>query len=417
MLNKLKPKSEFSKNVLTLMTGTTIAQAIPIAISPILTRIYTPADFGIFSLYMSTAAIFSVLATGRYEAAIILPKTNKEASYIVILSLLISLIVSVFILIFIILFDEQIAILLDNKNILHWLYFIPVTVFLTGIYQSLNYWVNRKKYYKKLALSRVSQSIVTSGSSVGMGFSGLSIAGLIYSNILGQIASIIVLFKSIYLKDLKYLNFFNKNRILFVVRKYSKFPKFDLLASLSNVSAQYLVNILFTALFTTTVAGYYYLTQKMLSIPVTLIAASILDVFKEQASKDYKKFGNARKIYIQTFKKLLILSFIPSIIVYFFSVDIFTYIFGEAWEVSGEYARILVPMLFFRFISSPLSFMLYIGEKQELNLVGNLLFLLGTIGSLYFASSPMDAVVHLSFSFSFIYIMYLLFSAKIAKVW
>ena len=417
MLNKLKPKSEFSKNVLTLMTGTTIAQAIPIAISPILTRIYTPEDFGVFSLYMSTAAIFSVLATGRYEAAIILPKTNKEASYIVILSLLISLIVSVFILIFIILFDEQIVILLDNKNILHWLYFIPVTVFLTGIYQSLNYWVNRKKYYKKLALSRVSQSIVTSGSSVGMGFSGLSIAGLIYSNILGQIASIIVLFKSIYLNDLKYLSFFNKNRILFVARKYSKFPKFDLLASLSNVSAQYLVNILFTTLFTTTVAGYYYLTQKMLSIPVTLIAASILDVFKEQASKDYKKFGNARKIYIQTFKKLLVLSFIPSIIVYFFSVDIFTYIFGEAWEVSGEYARILVPMLFFRFISSPLSFMLYIGEKQELNLVGNLLFLLGTIGSLYFASSPMDAVVHLSFSFSFIYIMYLLFSAKIAKVW
>ena len=417
MLNKLKPKSEFSKNVLTLMTGTTIAQAIPIAISPILTRIYTPEDFGVFSLYMSTAAIFSVLATGRYEAAIILPKTNKEASYIVILSLLISLVVSVFILIFIILFDEQIAILLDNKNILHWLYFIPVTVFLTGIYQSLNYWVNRKKYYKKLALSRVSQSLVTSGSSVGMGFSGLSIAGLIYSNILGQIASIIVLFKSLYLNDLKYLSFFNKNRILFVARKYSKFPKFDLLASLSNVSAQYLVNILFTTLFTTTVAGYYYLTQKMLSIPVTLIAASILDVFKEQASKDYKKFGNARKIYIQTFKKLLVLSFIPSIIVYFFSVDIFTYIFGEAWTVSGEYARVLVPMLFFRFISSPLSFMLYIGEKQELNLVGNLLFLLGAIGSLYFASSPMDAVVHLSFSFSFIYIMYLLFSAKIAKVW
>ncbi len=45
MINKLKPKSEFSKNVLTLMTGTTIAQAIPIAISPILTRIYTPEDF------------------------------------------------------------------------------------------------------------------------------------------------------------------------------------------------------------------------------------------------------------------------------------------------------------------------------------------------------------------------------------
>jgi O-antigen/teichoic acid export membrane protein len=67
VLNKLKPKSEFSRNVLTLMTGTTIAQAIPIAISPILTRIYTPEDFGMFALYMSTASLFSVIATGRYE--------------------------------------------------------------------------------------------------------------------------------------------------------------------------------------------------------------------------------------------------------------------------------------------------------------------------------------------------------------
>jgi len=50
MINKLKLKSEFAKNVLTLMTGTTIAQAIPIAISPILTRIYTPEDFGVFAL-------------------------------------------------------------------------------------------------------------------------------------------------------------------------------------------------------------------------------------------------------------------------------------------------------------------------------------------------------------------------------
>ncbi len=79
MLNNLKPKSEFSRNVLTLMTGTTIAQAIPIAISPILTRIYTPEDFGVFALYMSVASLLSTLATGRYELAIMLPKKDEDA--------------------------------------------------------------------------------------------------------------------------------------------------------------------------------------------------------------------------------------------------------------------------------------------------------------------------------------------------
>ena len=79
MINKLKPKSEFSRNVLTLMTGTTIAQAIPIAISPILTRIYTPEDFGILALFVAISTIFGSIANGRYELAIMLPKKDEDA--------------------------------------------------------------------------------------------------------------------------------------------------------------------------------------------------------------------------------------------------------------------------------------------------------------------------------------------------
>ncbi|MEA1954756.1 MAG: hypothetical protein U9O24_10240 [Campylobacterota bacterium] len=81
MLSKLKPKSEFSRNVLTLMTGTTIAQAIPIAISPILTRIYTLEDFGIFALFIAITAIFGSIANGRYELAIMLPKKDNNYKY------------------------------------------------------------------------------------------------------------------------------------------------------------------------------------------------------------------------------------------------------------------------------------------------------------------------------------------------
>ncbi|MBD3843179.1 MAG: oligosaccharide flippase family protein [Campylobacterales bacterium] len=79
MLNKLKPKSEFSRNVLTLMTGTTIAQAIPIAISPILTRIYTPEDFAVFALFVSIVGIMAVVSTGKYEMSLILPKKDTFA--------------------------------------------------------------------------------------------------------------------------------------------------------------------------------------------------------------------------------------------------------------------------------------------------------------------------------------------------
>ena len=94
MIKRLKPKSEFFRNVLTLITGTTIAQAIPIAISPILTRIYTPDDFGVVALFVAISTIFGSLANGSYELAIILPKKDEDAVNLVVLSLFISIIVS-----------------------------------------------------------------------------------------------------------------------------------------------------------------------------------------------------------------------------------------------------------------------------------------------------------------------------------
>ena len=91
---KNRAKSEFTKNVLTLMTGTSIAQAIPIAITPILTRIYSPNEFGLFALYMSIVSVVVIMATGRYELAIVLPKNNEDAANIVALSLVITLFIS-----------------------------------------------------------------------------------------------------------------------------------------------------------------------------------------------------------------------------------------------------------------------------------------------------------------------------------
>jgi len=145
LLQRLKPKSEFSRNVLTLMTGTTIAQAIPIAISPILTRIYSPEDFGVFALYMSIVGTFAAMATLRYDTAIMLPKKDKDAINIVLLSVMISFFISLIVLLIIFLFNQQITNLLETPDISNWLYVVPLTVLLTGLYQSFNFWNNRKK--------------------------------------------------------------------------------------------------------------------------------------------------------------------------------------------------------------------------------------------------------------------------------
>lgn len=416
MIKKLKPKSEFSRNVLTLMTGTTIAQAIPIAISPVLTRIYTPEDFGIFALYMSIASILSVMATGRYELAIMLPKKDEDATHLVALSIIITLLVSLIALLLVIFFNTSITKLLGNQEISDWLYFMPLTILLTGVYQSLKFWSNRQKQYKYLAINRVTQSTVTATSNLGLGLVGLGSSGLVIGGILGQTLSTIHLAKIINTKDKRIFRKVKKLKIIALARRYINFPKFDILASLFSVFAQGLIHILFNSLFSTTISGYYYLTQRVLGLPITILASAILDVFKERASKDYMQHGNAKVIYISTFKKLILLGTLPSILLFIFAIDIFTFIFGENWIIAGEYTQILTPMLFLRFISSPLSFMLYIAGQQKVNVIGQFLFLLSTITSFYLGESPKEVVLFLSFFFSLIYIYYLYISAKVAKV-
>jgi O-antigen/teichoic acid export membrane protein len=120
-MQRLKLKSEFTRNVLTLMTGTTIAQAIPIAISPILTRIYTPEDFGIFALFIAISSIVGSIVNGRYELAIMLPKKDEDAINILVLGLIITSFISLLLLILIILFNDDLVIFNTGSSFFYWI--------------------------------------------------------------------------------------------------------------------------------------------------------------------------------------------------------------------------------------------------------------------------------------------------------
>ena len=346
------------------MTGTTIAQAIPIAISPILTRIYTPQDFGVFALYMSVASILSVVATGRYELAIMLPKKDEDAINIVALSIMIAFFVSFMALLIVFFFNTQITNLLGNSEISSWLYFIPITVLLTGIYQSFNYWSNRKKHYKRLATSRVIQSGTTATTNLGMGFSGFGSAGLILSSLIGQGIATSVLGKIIFNDDHTFLKKIKKQKVYGLAKKYIEFPKYSIISDLLTVLNTQ-VSVLFLAkLFSLSKVGFFSFVSRVVNVPISILSSSIGDVFRQEAAVCYVKNNECKIIYISTLQKLFVIGIIPFIILYLYAPLLFETVFGKAWGEAGLYAKIISPMLFLQFISSPLSMIYYIAQKQ-----------------------------------------------------
>ena len=367
MIQKLKPKSEFSRNVLTLMTGTTIAQAIPIAISPILTRIYSPEDFGIFALYMSIVSIFGVIVTGQYELAIMLPKNEKDAFNIFYLSILLALVISCILLVIIIIFNQSITSLIDKPEISNWLYLIPISILFTGLFNSFNYLFNRNKEYKLLAKTKVTQSFVNSGSILTYGFFSLTSLGFISSYVIAQFIAILF-----FLKQFKLNNFslFNKSKILILAKKYKKFPKITMPHSIFSNLSQNLPILILSKYFTSDDVGFFSFGNKIVGMPLSLVSNAYYQVFFQSFREEKDKL----QFYKQKFKQVNLVFLPLFVMLWFLLPDIFSFIFGEKWKIAGEYSQILLPLLYMKFLSNLFTTTTYIYyQKQEENFIFEIL--------------------------------------------
>lgn len=413
MLNRLK--SDFAKNVITLMTGTTIAQAIPIAISPILTRIYTPEDFGVFALYMAIASIFVVIATGRYEMAIMLPHEEDDVKSIVKLIILILITITFFVFLAIFIFNNTITVFLDNPEISTWLYFLPISIFLVGLYQVYNYLLIREKNFKRLSKNKVIVSTTNSSTQLVYGFTIANGFGLLIGNIISYIVSIYFIVKSKTVN--KYFNF-KDNSINKVAKEYQNFPKYDVPSVLVNILSNQLPLFALGKYFSLGTVGFYSLMYKVLMMPIGLLSNSILDVFKQRATEDYNKYGNCEDIFIKTFKSLFLIGIIPFSILGFFAPEIFSFVFGANWRIAGEFAQIITPMLYLKFIINPLSYTFYIAKKQKNDLIGQILLLIIVIISIYIGLLYEDEkilIMFFSIGYSIIYLVYLIYSYFLSK--
>lgn len=416
-MRKLLPQSGYARNIITLMTGTSLAQAIPIAVSPVLTRLYSPEQFGLFALFMAIASIAAVVVTGRYEQAILLPKEDSDAMQVVALSTLLSVLLSAVLFLVVCLLNAPITELLGNPAIAPWLYWIPLSTLLMGVYQSLNYWCNRKGQYKRLAISRTLQSGCSSGGQLAGGALGAGVTGLVWGQLVGQALALLALARMVLREDRSFVRDISFSQMSMWAKKYINFPKFLIAAHGFNTASSQMPIMLLSAMFSASSVGFYNLTQRVLGAPITLVAGALGDVFRQEASRAYIDTGSCKTVYVKTLKRLLILSALPFFAFFFVAPDFFALVFGEEWRVAGDYARILTPMFFLRFIASPLSTVFIVAEAQKLDLAWQvMLFALVFVAFLsgYWLGSVWLAFVFFSAAYSFCFLVNLLISYCLA---
>ena len=368
-------KSEFSKNVLVLTTGTAIAQAIPIAISPILTRLYSPEDFGVLALYISITTILSMVATCRYEYAILLPEIENDAKNISGLTMVLCILFSLLIFFIVFIFNNSITHLFGNPEISYWLYWIPVSVLLMGIFQITSFLNTRNKKYKLQSQGIVVQSVSTGVFNLGAGQGGFGVSGLIFGKILGYIFSTFLLSWGILKSGFNFKGI-NIYSMINSAKKYSRFVKYELPSSILNSSSSQAPIILLTTFFDSSITGFFSLAQRILILPMSILGGAISKVFLQEITQNKNNYELLRNNTLRTFKKLLFVAIVPMTIMAIYGDVLFEFVFGKNWYIAGLFAQMLTPWLFIVFIVSPLSSVFIILERQNESFFFNFLILL-----------------------------------------
>jgi len=364
----------FFQNIAVVTGGNVTAKLIGIIAAPIITRLYTPEDYGIFSVFLSVVGVVGSLATLRYAITIPIAKEEKLADNILKLCFLITILLSIAWFISIALFGKFFTVAFSAEQLQPYLWLMPVVFLGKGIYEALNNWAVRNRKFRLITRTNVSQGVSSAGVKIGLGALEITPLGLFIGQIAQDGAGITSLLSKLVSVKPVFFKSFSWKEIKSAAIRYKKFPLVQSWSQLLLALGAQLPVLLIGTFYGVEVVGVFGLAQNMINMPMALIGKSVAQVYYAEISK-YGK-NNPEKIYILSvsiIKKLFWIGLIPVGLLIAFGPWAFKLVFGPEWIDAGVYARFLSILILTRFISSPIASIFNVYEKQSLQLTLNII--------------------------------------------
>lgn len=365
MINKLKKltRSKLVRNIAIVATGTAGAQAIVMAFSPVITRLYGPEAFGLLGAFMAILAIVTPIAALTYPVAIVLPRSDADAKGLAKLSGGLAVGMACLIAVIFLIAGDRLVDLLGLQAIDVFLLLIPLAMMFSAFQQILQQWLIREKKFRITAKAAVMHSIIICTMQAGIGLfypistvliilatisNGLY-AALFWLGIKNQIKINITTQQTVIEKESD-LSFFG---IWALAKRYQDFPIYRAPQDIINAFSQGLPILMLASFFGPAAAGFYTLAKAVMGAPSTLIGKSVGDVFYPRITKAAQDRENLFQLILKATLALTAIGFAPFTLVVAFGPWLFSLIFGAEWITAGEYARWLALFFLFNFINKP----------------------------------------------------------------
>lgn len=391
ILKKVLPKNQFARGVSVIIGGTAGAQILSVLAAPILTRLYSPDDFGILAVFTAVLAFFTVVSAGRYELAIPLPDNDQEAADLTMLGFSLVVFTTVISAVIFLLWPQQIAATINAPQLANYLWLIPLGVFFLGSYQVFNKWAVRQKQFTVIAKTSVYQSIGTLAIQLG-GYS-LGPLSLVGGHAIGQgVGASGLAISALKRPELKKVSWLGIRK---QARRFKEFPIFSTWTALFNTASLQFAPIMFVAMFGATVTGLYALTLRIITLPSSLIGNAVGSVFLS-AAPEARRNGSLAELVTKLHSRLAMAGALPLAILLFFGPDLFALVFGEEWRKAGVYSQWMAPWIYLQFQWSPLSMLATVLELQRQALIAQMITFIVRFGSiiisLYFGYSADNSI-------------------------
>jgi lipopolysaccharide exporter len=370
-------------NISKLVTGTVISQGINILASPFLSRIFSPAEFGVSTLFQSILSIVLIVATLKLDSAIIITDSDIKAKQLLKSSLFFTLICSflVFVTFFVLLFMDLDIFGVSNGYIV--IILLSISLLLSGSSTTFNSWANRNRDYSIMMWVPIFNTGTATTVNIFLGIIGSTSYGLIPGIVGGLFISSTYLYFRYGIPKIKHSN-------LETVREFSDFPAFQMPSLLLNTLSTQIPVIAFSFFYNEIIVGWYSMAQRILLLPLTVIGSAVGQIYYREISILYQKHERIDTLTNKILKNSFIIAFIPMTILIAFGDIIFVWIFGESWEESGTFARYLTPWFLMVFVTSPLSNILIVLNKQKENLKINTIMMLSRVLSIWIGANVFD---------------------------
>lgn len=359
--------NQFIRSLSVLMAGTAFANVIIVATIPILTRLYTPEEFGELSVFLSILYTVQILASLRYETAIPLPKKNDDAFHLLVLSSVIVVFMSIFT--FVVITFFPLAQFFRMPGLSQYIWLLAFSLLGMGFFQVLNLWTIRTEEYPAMSKAKVMMNGGQVSSQILFGFFHLGLIGLLIGEVLGRFAGTVTYLKTIRKAEF-HLVTFSMKKVISVMRRYKYFPIISSWSSILGSLGNQLPVFFLAAAFDAKTVGLFFLAQKVLTIPEGLLGFSASQVYLSQSAQQsrmsYEKFTI---FFWDIVKKMVFMGAATIGLVVLIAPPLVHVVFGAGWEESGRYIQILSVLFLMKIIVNPISANFYVFEALKIQML------------------------------------------------